>query len=572
MLVFVGIFINSFLEILGLAAVVPVIGLVIQPALIRENEYLSAAFTFTSTYGIDTEREFLMFASVGLVVAFLFKAIFNLGLNLVQTRFSLGIGHRISGLMWQYHFSQSLERMRSTQSGQVLAEINGWPQTLANSFIVGTMRFLNELVVITVIAIGLFAFAPVVLISVSVLLSLGAIIIKRFTKDRLRAYSEIQRIVGPQTSTLINNALRGFLEVMSFKASDAIRAGYLKKTQLLFRLSSNSQIMNMAPAKLYEVLAVTAVSASIFISLLLRNTNEAFLNLLILMALSAYRIMPSMSRLNSLIMSMRQSYFVLNVIEAALLSWEETLRSEQEETPQQWASAHIVLDRVSVGYSSLPKPVLAELCCRFDAGKVHAIVGPSGAGKSTLVNAILGLHPFDAGTMRVGEDAQHMATFGKDLSLKAWLSHVGYLSQQPFLFNGKVRDNLTMNIPGATIDEQSLKQLIQKLELTDCLGEDPLNFELLEGGNNLSGGQQQRLAILRALRIERPVLILDEATSALDGRKRDAVFELLQERARKGTNVLLITHDMALAKQCDTILDLGEGDQVHPIQRLNTPK
>jgi ABC-type multidrug transport system fused ATPase/permease subunit len=569
MLVFVGIFVNSFLEILGLAAVVPVIGLVIQPALIRENEYLSAAFAFTSRLGIDTEREFLMFASVGLVAAFLFKAIFNLGLNLVQTRFSLGIGHRISGLMWQYHFSQSLEDMRSTQSGQILVEIDSWPITLANSFIVGALRFLNELVVIVVIAIGLFVYEPIVLIFVSVLLGLGAILIRRFTKHRLHAYSEFQRVLGPQTATLINNAVRGFLEVMSFKASDAIRAGYLKKTQLLFRLSSNSQIMNMAPAKLYEVLAVTAVSASIFISLLLGNTNEEFLNLLVLMALSAYRIMPSMSRLNSQIMAMRQFHHVLCVIEAALISWEKGRQSEQEETPRQWATAHIELEGISVGYSTLPEPVLADLSCRFDAGKVHAIVGPSGSGKSTLVNAILGLHPFDAGTMHVGEDAQHMATFGKDLSLKSWLSHVGYLSQHPFLFNGNVRDNLTMNIPGATIDEDVVKQLIERLDLKECLGEDPLNFELLEGGNNLSGGQQQRLAILRALRIERPVLILDEATSALDGKKRDAVFGLLLERARKGTNVLLITHDMELAKQCDTVLDLGEGRNVKPLQRLN---
>ena len=569
-LVFIGIFVNSFVEILGLAAVVPVIGLVIQPELIQDNAYLARAFEWTSAIGIDTERKFLMFASIALVAAFLFKAIFNLGLNLIQTRFSLGIGHRISGLMWQYHFSQSLEKMRSAMSGRVLAEINGWPNLLANKFIVGNMRFLNELVVISVIAIGLVAYKPIVLISVSFLLGIGAFLIRKFTKDRLQAYSEIQKVLGPQTATLINNAVRGFLEVMSFKASDAIRAGYLQKTAMLFRISSNSQIMNMAPAKLYEVLAVTAVSASIFISLLLRDTNEAFLNLLILMALSAYRIMPSMSRLNGQIMGMRQSYYVLNVIESALQGWEETQKAEREETPQQWASVHIELEGISVGYSTLPEPVLADLSCRFDAGKVHAIVGPSGSGKSTLVNAILGLHPFDAGAMRTGENDAHLAIFGNDLTLKAWLSHIGYLSQQPFLFNGPVRDNLTMRIPGATIDEEAVMLLIHELDLTDCLGDDPLNFELLEGGNNLSGGQQQRLAILRALRIERPVLILDEATSALDGKKRDAVFKLLRERARKGTNVLLITHDMGLAEQCDTILDLGEEGKAE--QRLNTEK
>ena len=569
-LVFVGVFINSFVEILGLAAVIPVIGLVIQPDLIHDNTYLTRAFEWTSQVGIDTERKFLMFASIALVAAFLFKAIFNLGLNLIQTRFSLGIGHRISGLMWQYHFSQSLEKMRSAKSGRVLAEINGWPNNLANGFIVGSMRLINEVVVVVVIGVGLIAYKPIVLISVGVLLGMGAFLIRKFTKDRLQAYSEIQKVVGPQTATLINNAVRGFLEVMSFKASDAIRSGYLNKTALLFRISSNQQIMNMAPAKLYEVLAVTAVSASIFISLLMQESNEAFLNLLILMALSAYRVMPSMSRINSQIMAMRSSYHVLNVIEAALQSWEQTQKAEREETPQQWTSAHIELVGISVGYSTLPEPVLADLSCRFDAGKVHAIVGPSGSGKSTLVNAILGLHPFDSGAMRAGEDDAHLATFGQDLTLKAWLSHIGYLSQQPFLFNGPVRDNLTMRIPGATIDEDAVMQLIHKLDLTDCLGEDPLNFELLEGGNNLSGGQQQRLAILRALRIERPVLILDEATSALDGKKRDAVFELLRERARKGTNVLLITHDMGLAEQCHTILDLGEEEKAE--QRMNREK
>ena len=125
-----------------------------------------------------------------------------------------------------------------------------------------------------------------------------------------------------------------------------------------------------------------------------------------------------------------------------------------------------------------------------------------------------------------------------------------------------------MRVPNMTVDEEEVNRLIARLDLTDCLGDEPLDFELLEGGNNLSGGQQQRLAILRALRIQRPVLILDEATSALDGLKRDAVFELLRKRADAGTNVLLITHDMSLAEQCDTVLDLGD-DNVQPVQRFN---
>ena len=166
---------------------VPVIGLVINPELIHENEYLARAFEWTSQVGIDTERRFLMFASIALIAAFLFKALVNLGLNLIQTRYSFAIGHRISGLMWQYHFSQSLERMRSTESGRVLAEINGWPLNLANTFVVGNLRFINELMVIAAIAIGLVVYEPIVLLSVAVLLTIGAIIIRKGTKNRLQS-------------------------------------------------------------------------------------------------------------------------------------------------------------------------------------------------------------------------------------------------------------------------------------------------------------------------------------------------------------------------------------------------
>ena len=555
-ILFIGTIVNSFVEILGLAAVVPVIGLVIEPELIRTNAYLATAFEWTSAVGIDTERRFLMLTSVLLVAAFLFKALFNLGLNLFQTRFSLGIGHRISGLMWQYHFAQSLEKMRSQQSGRVLAEINGWPGNLANNFIVGSMRLMNEFVVIGLIAIGLVAYEPIVLVSVVLLLALGALIIRKITKNRLDTYGEIQKVLGPQSQTIINNAIRGFLEVITFRASNSILHNFLEERRELIRIDSNSQIMNMAPAKLYEVLAVTAVSVSIFVSVLLGNSNAEFLNLLILMALSAYRVMPSMTRINGYLMTMRRYKHVLEVIEYSMIEL-ELLQSRPAQPIQKIERVDLKLARITVGYEALPQPVLSNFTHEFPAGAVNAIVGPSGSGKSTLVNTILGLHPLDSGDIYARDaSGNRMARVGSELNLNDWLEHIGYLSQQPYLFNGSVRDNLTMMLPGEVLDEPYILGLIERLGLGDCLGENPLEFQLLEGGNNISGGQQQRLAILRALRIHRPVLILDEATSALDAAKRDDVFQLLQERAQLGTNVLLITHDTELAGRCDTKLVL----------------
>ena len=450
------------------------------------TQYLAMAFQWTSQVGIDTERRFLMLASIALIGAFLFKALVNLGLNLIQTRYSFAIGHRISGLMWQYHFSQSLERMRSTESGRVLAEINGWPLNLANTFVVGNLRFINELMVIAAIAIGLVVYEPIVLLSVAVLLTIGAIIIRKGTKNRLQSYSEITKVVQPQTGTLINNAVRGFLEVMSFRASDAIRNGYLNKTRILYRIGSNSQIMNMAPAKLYEVLAVTAVSAAIFISLLLGESNEAFLNLLIVMALSAYRVMPSMTRLNGQLMGLRSSYHVINIDRSgiAILGVRtRTIPSIPSIPPltrvnRAGNKPTLHWKSLTIGYKTLTEPVLANLNCTFAPGQIHAIVGPSGSGKSTLVNTILGLHPPISGEIQVGRSSDDQATLREEVPVKAWLANIGYLSQQPFLFNGSVRENLTMRVPNMTVDEEEVNRLIAHLDLTDCLGDEALGIRI----------------------------------------------------------------------------------------------
>ena len=174
-----SIFVNSIVEILGLAVVVPVIGLVVQPETIQTNPTLKSAFDVVAPLGINTPSRFLI-ALCGLMIgAFLFKAVFGLLVNLFQTRFSFSVAHRLSGQMWSYHFSQSLERMRGTDSGRILSEINVWPLQFANAFMVGGLLIVNEISVISLIAIGLLIYNPVVFLSIALLIGSGALLIRR---------------------------------------------------------------------------------------------------------------------------------------------------------------------------------------------------------------------------------------------------------------------------------------------------------------------------------------------------------------------------------------------------------
>jgi ABC-type multidrug transport system fused ATPase/permease subunit len=560
-LLFLSILANSIVEILGLAVIVPVIGLVIQPETIQTSATLRTLYEAVEPFGINTPSRFLIALCFVLIGAFLFKAVFGLAVNLFQTRFSFTVAHRLSGQMWSHHFSQSLERMRGTDSGRVLAEINTWPVNFATSFMVGGLMILTEVSVISLIATGLLFYNSVVFLSIAGLLAIGAFIIRKVTKRRLGVYSATRQKVEPRTNTLITNAVRGFLEVITFRASDAVRNAYLKDRWTILRIVSNTSVLALSPSKLYEVLAVIAVAGSIIIALLQGTPEASFLQLLSFMAISAYRIMPSMSRLNSVIIRMREQQHVLETMEVGAQTNADNSASNQSPinsvANSQNQNIDIELNDITLSYEALQKPVIEHLQHTFSAAGLHAIVGPSGSGKSTLVSSILGLHKAKNGHVQMRVATNDVQILGADIDLHSWILNVGYLSQQPFLFAGSVRDNLTLRVPGATVNEDLVNRLIQQLSLSECLGSSPLEFQLQEGGSNLSGGQQQRLALLRALQIQRPVLILDEATSALDHALRDVVFELLRKRADDGCNIILVTHDKALASKCDDVLDLG---------------
>lgn len=551
-----SIFVNSIVEILGLAVVVPVIGLVVQPETIQSNPTLQSAYDTVAPLGINTPSRFLIALCSLMIGAFLFKAFFGLFVNLFQTRFSYRVAHRLSGQMWSYHFSQSLEKLRGTQSGQILSEINFWPISFANVFLIGGLIILSELTTIVLIVFGLLAYNPIVFMALGMLLGTGAFIIRKTTKNRLERYSQTQRTIEPQSNSHITNAIRGFLEVITFNASEAVRNAYLEKTKIIYRIQSNIYVFNLAPSKLYEVLAVGAVAGSIIIALTMGTPQTDFLDLLGFMAISAYRVMPSMNRVNTAIMRMRGQKHILHAMESPLMVGFSPRSTSKQVSKETSTFFELSLSDITLAYETSESPILENFTHTFQAGRIHGIIGGSGTGKSTLVNALLGLHRPSCGSIWA-KNKDKSCVIGKDLDLPRWVTNVGYLSQQPFLFQGTVRDNLTLKVPGAIINEDLLTALIQKLRLHDCLGPKPLEFMLQEGGSNLSGGQQQRLALLRALQVQRPVLILDEATSALDIELRDVVFDLLRERAATGCNVILVTHDIELAKRCDDVLDLG---------------
>ncbi|WP_137135062.1 ABC transporter ATP-binding protein [Rhizobium sp. FKY42] len=214
-------------------------------------------------------------------------------------------------------------------------------------------------------------------------------------------------------------------------------------------------------------------------------------------------------------------------------------------------AAAVELRDVVFRYGST-EPVLRGVSITAEGGKTTALVGPSGAGKSTIIALIPRFYDPAEGSILI--DGQDIAKVTKT-SLRR---HIAYVSQQPYLFEGTIRDNIRYGRPEATDGE--VEEAAKLAYAHDFILAQPQGYDtpVGENGVTLSGGQRQRLSIARALVRNAPILLLDEATSALDNESEAAVQKAL-ETAMNGRTVVVVAHRLSTVVKADKIVVMAEG-------------
>ena len=208
-------------------------------------------------------------------------------------------------------------------------------------------------------------------------------------------------------------------------------------------------------------------------------------------------------------------------------------------------------DKVSFAYVR-DVPVLQNLSFTAAAGKTTAIVGASGAGKSTLVALLQRFYDVDSGSITI--DGQDISKVTK----RSLRQSIAYVSQQPYLFEGTIRDNIRYGRPSAS--DAEIELAARQAEADGFIRQQPLGYDtpVGEGGSTLSGGQRQRVSIARAIVRQAPILLLDEATSALDNEAEARVQEALAH-VMEGRTTIVIAHRLSTVVNADHIIVLEEG-------------
>ena len=230
---------------------------------------------------------------------------------------------------------------------------------------------------------------------------------------------------------------------------------------------------------------------------------------------------------------------------------ENPIRSPENGATPDVTDGDIVYDHVAFSYDP-EKPLLTDISFTVPAGKMYAIVGPSGSGKSTIVNLIPRLYDVLAGSVKIaGVDV-------RDFDLPYLRSQIGVVTQDSYLFNGTIRENLLYAREDATQEELDAACYIANLN--DFIRSQPEGYETVVGnrGLKLSGGEKQRLSIARVILKDPKILILDEATSALDSITENAIQDAL-EALMEGRTSIVIAHRLSTILKADRILVVKDG-------------
>lgn len=234
-----------------------------------------------------------------------------------------------------------------------------------------------------------------------------------------------------------------------------------------------------------------------------------------------------------------------------ILSWEELRRPERSEEKPHGCS--VQLDHVTFGYHE--KEVLHGVTLSMKEGTVNALVGPSGSGKSTIARLIASLWDVKDGAVRIGGvDIRRMAQ-------EEYSRMVAYVSQDNFLFDDTIRENIRMGRPGAT--DAEVEEAARASGCHEFIMELEKGYDTVAGtaGGHLSGGERQRIAIARAMLKDAPIIILDEATAYTDPENEAVIQQAIARLVSGGSpkTLIVIAHRLSTITGADHIFVIDHG-------------
>ncbi len=552
-LLLIMILILSFLDMIGVASIMPFIAVLTNPSLLETNFFLKYMFQVSSIFGVENSEEFMFFSGVLLFFILIFTLIFRAFVTYLQLRFTFLLEHSIGRRLVEAYLYQPYSWFLNRHSADLGKSILSETGKIAGRGLGNLLDLVAKSTVTIAIIILLIVIDPKLALIVG--LSLGGTYV-------LIYYSFNRYLKKIGKDNLKNNQLRFTAVSEAFGAVKEIKVGGLEQTYIKnFSISSKIFALTQAyvksisqlPRFFLECIGFGGVLLIILYSMSDTGSFNKALPIISVYVFAGYRLLPALQQMYS-------CFTQLTFIVPTLDELSNDLRSLQfnEEKKNQTKLAFdktIALKSVDYNYPNSSIKALKNISMNIAINSTVGLVGATGSGKTTLIDVILGLLEPQDGSLEI--DGKLITK----LNTKSWQRNIGFVPQHIYLSDDSVAANIAFGIDHKDIDQQAIERASKVASLHEFIMEDlPMQYQTTIGerGIRLSGGQRQRIGIARALYHDPKVLIFDEATSALDGTTEKIVMNAINN-LRKDVTIIIIAHRLSTVKRCDKIYVLEKG-------------
>jgi subfamily B ATP-binding cassette protein MsbA len=536
----------SVLEGLGIAAFFPLFSNVLGNT---SEDVGGFAGWITGLAGILPVSSEIGAASLFLGLVFLLKTVGILGRDLLMAYTGAKILYRVKQEIMERYTNAEYQFMVDSQQGSLIYVGLAAPHAVANIHL-SVLRILTSGMKVVSILIVLFTLVPT-LAAAFIGLGLVYYFCIHLISKKVSYYLGLGRVdVLTRLNIIANEFINGYRQIIAFNTANRWKSTFDKENRTFSEIYAKDLAWQAVPRPILEVAALSLMVGSImFLNITNPDTFTDGLAAFGVFAVALVQLLPSVNVFGGARLQIMNVLPDVQVAHTALTQAVPSRHKGHLDLPS--FETAIVFDDVSFAHKGRDL-LLDRVNVTFERGKVTAIVGPSGSGKTTLINLILGLFQPHSGSITVD------GTPLKDLTEESWLGRIGFVSQDPFITNSTIEENIRFNRSGHTKE-----QVIQAATIANAHGfisEFPDGYETSSGdrGIRLSGGQQQRVCIARAVLNSPEVLIFDEATSSLDSIAETQVQKAIDDASANRT-VIIIAHRLSTIRQADKIIVLDEG-------------
>lgn len=540
--------IGIFLEVLSIGMFLPILTFMVQD---NFAIYLTNIFFFKTYLDNPDQKTIGFILLILLFFIFLIKNLYLAYLSNYQMKYVFDIQKNLSSKFFSRYINNEYFFFISSNSYQLMQNIIGEIGVFITNFLMPSLIFILEILVLIFLFILIFSIQPLSsLIIVGIFFSFS-LFVYIFSKKKLTKLGQIRQENESLVIKTLQNSFLGIKDIKIFGAEKEFIKDYKTHNTKVANSVRDQLIIQSFPRLALELLTVASFVAAAFFLFYKTDSFKLILPTLGFFAASAFRIMPSVNRINNALQNIKFSKSSIKTLFEEM----NNINSDNSLLKNDINDFYniIEINNISVHYSNTSKPILNDVSLVIHKGIRIGIMGESGSGKTTFLDTILGLVKFNSGSIKF----DNLEFRSNNFSLK---NIIGYIPQDVFLLNTTLEENIIFGSNETEIDYIRMKKSIEISQLDKFIKDlpDGLKTRISDRGINISGGQRQRIGIARAIYKNPKILILDEATSALDLDTESRIMELVYN-LDKNITVIIVTHRPSTVSKCDKVYLIKDG-------------